>query len=148
MTTPNDAGRDFGSSGCSSAFSYDEIVALVKRKKAFWLKRLHQVDSDSLNDFQALFRSYGDGQAKREVKSWVMVKSAKRVEGHAVIASASRHFRLLQRGSTAGRKQKTHTTGETFGSCAIGFGCEKKAMGCTSIVTSMESGTCWMSKST
>ena len=43
-----------GSSDCSSAFSYDEIVALVKRKKALWLKRLHQVDSDSRDDFQAL----------------------------------------------------------------------------------------------
>jgi hypothetical protein len=54
MTTPNDADRDFGSSDCSSAFTYDEIVALVKRKKAFWLKRLHQVDSDSREDFVAL----------------------------------------------------------------------------------------------
>jgi hypothetical protein len=54
MTTPNDAGRDFGTSDCSSAFTYDEIVALVKRKKAFWLKRLHQVDSDSCDDFIAL----------------------------------------------------------------------------------------------
>ena len=35
-------------------FSYDEIIALVKRKKALWLKRLHQVDSDSRDDFQAL----------------------------------------------------------------------------------------------
>jgi hypothetical protein len=43
-----------GSSDCSSAFTYDEIVALVKRKKAFWLKRLHQVDSDSREDFVAL----------------------------------------------------------------------------------------------
>jgi hypothetical protein len=54
MTKPNDAGRDFGTSDCSSDFTYDEIVALVKRKKAFWLKRLHQVDSDSREDFVAL----------------------------------------------------------------------------------------------
>lgn len=35
-------------------FSYDEIIALIKRKKAFWLKRLHRCDSDSRDDLQAL----------------------------------------------------------------------------------------------
>jgi hypothetical protein len=49
-----DTNEHLGSSDCSSAFTYDEIVALVKRKKAFWLKRLHQVDSDSREDFVAL----------------------------------------------------------------------------------------------
>jgi hypothetical protein len=34
--------------------TYDEIVTLVKEKRAFWLKRLHQVDSDSREDFVAL----------------------------------------------------------------------------------------------
>jgi hypothetical protein len=54
MTKPKDTTEAFDASDCSSAFTYDEIVALVKRKKAFWLKRLHQVDSDSREDFVAL----------------------------------------------------------------------------------------------
>ena len=49
-----DTNEHLGSSVGSSVFTYDEIVALVKRKKALWLKRLHQVDSDSRDDFQAL----------------------------------------------------------------------------------------------
>jgi hypothetical protein len=76
-----------------------------------------------------------------------MVKSAKRAEGRAETVSASRRFRLSQRGSMAGRKQKTHTTKETFASCAIGFGCEERAMGFTSIAMLKELGMCWMSKS-
>jgi hypothetical protein len=54
MTKPETADEGFDSSVCSSAFTYDEVVSLVKRKKALWLKRLHQVDSDSRDDFQAL----------------------------------------------------------------------------------------------
>ena len=54
MHKPKTDGRDFDASHCSSAFAYDEVVSLVKRKKALWLKRLHQVDSDSRDDFQAL----------------------------------------------------------------------------------------------
>lgn len=54
MTKPKDAAEDFDAFDCSSAFTYDEVVSLVKRKKALWLKRLHQVDSDSRDDFQAL----------------------------------------------------------------------------------------------
>ena len=54
MSTEKRAVEYFGSSDCSSAFTYDEIVALVKCKKTFWLKRLHQLDSDSRDDFQAL----------------------------------------------------------------------------------------------
>jgi hypothetical protein len=54
MDSQKDATEHSGSSDCSSAFTYDEILALVKRKKALWLKRLHQVDSDSRDDFQAL----------------------------------------------------------------------------------------------
>ena len=49
-----DSNEHLGSFVGSSDFTYDEIVALVKRKKALWLKRLHQVDSDSRDDFQAL----------------------------------------------------------------------------------------------
>jgi hypothetical protein len=76
-----------------------------------------------------------------------MVKSAKRAEGRAVTASASRRFKLSQHGSTVERKRKTHTTAERFANCAIGFECEKRAMDCTSIATLKESGMCWMSKS-
>jgi hypothetical protein len=54
MTKPKDTTKDFDAFDCSSAFTYDEIIAIVKRKKALWLKRLHQVDSDSPNDFHAL----------------------------------------------------------------------------------------------
>ena len=54
MTKPKDTAEDFDASDCSSAFTYDEIVSLVKRKKAFWLKRLRKVDSDSRDDFVAL----------------------------------------------------------------------------------------------
>ena len=76
-----------------------------------------------------------------------MVKSAKRAEGHAVTASASRRFKLSQHGSTVGHKRKTHTTAERFANCAIGFECEKRAMAFTSIAMLKELGMCWMSKS-
>ena len=76
-----------------------------------------------------------------------MVKSAKRAEGHAVTASASRRFKLSQHGSTVGHKRKTHTTAERFANCAIGFECEKRAMDYTSIAMLKELGMCWMSKS-
>ncbi len=75
------------------------------------------------------------------------VKSAKRAEGHAITASASRRFKLSQHGATVGRRRKTHTTEETFVSCAIGFECEKRAMDFMSIAMSKELGMCWMSKS-
>ena len=49
MTEPETTDED-----CSTIFTYDEIIALVKRKKSLWLKKLHQVDSDAPNDFHAL----------------------------------------------------------------------------------------------
>jgi hypothetical protein len=54
MTKRKDTTEDFDAFDCSSAFTYDEVVALIKRKKTFWLNRLHRVDSDSRDDFQAL----------------------------------------------------------------------------------------------
>jgi hypothetical protein len=57
MTTPNDAGRDFGTSDCSSAFTYDEIIALIRRKQKFWQDKAAKArtveDSHSLHVFAA-----------------------------------------------------------------------------------------------
>jgi len=59
MTTPNDAGRDFGTSDCSSAFTYDEIIALIRRKQKFFESKWGRADSESADMFMGMHAACG-----------------------------------------------------------------------------------------
>ncbi len=59
MTKPNDADRDFGSSDCSSAFTYDEIIALIRRKQKFFESKWGRADSDAADMFMGMHAACG-----------------------------------------------------------------------------------------
>jgi len=53
MSTVSNEG--LGPSRCSSEFfTYDEVVACIRRKKAIFLKKLHRLDSDSLDELRVM----------------------------------------------------------------------------------------------
>jgi hypothetical protein len=57
MTKPNDADECSRACGCSSAFTYDEVMACIRRKKKFWQDKAAKAktveDSHSLHVFAA-----------------------------------------------------------------------------------------------
>lgn len=59
MTTPNDADRDFGTSDCSSAFTYDEVTALIRRKQKFFEEKWKRADGESADMFMGMHAACG-----------------------------------------------------------------------------------------
>ena len=54
-----DTNENLGSSDCSSAFTYDEIVALIRRKQKFFESKWGRADSDAANLFMGMHAACG-----------------------------------------------------------------------------------------
>jgi hypothetical protein len=59
MTKKKDADSDFGSSDCSSAFTYDEIIDILRSKQQFFEAKWKRADSDSADMFMGMSAACG-----------------------------------------------------------------------------------------
>ena len=59
MTKPKDVTEDFGEFDCSSAFTYDEIIALIRRKQDFFESKWGRADSESADMFMGMHAACG-----------------------------------------------------------------------------------------
>lgn len=59
MSKKETAGRDFDASHCSSAFTYDEIIELIRRKQKFFESKWGRADSDAADMFMGMHAACG-----------------------------------------------------------------------------------------
>lgn len=59
MNKRNEPLRDFDASHCSSAFTYDEVIALIRRKQKFFESKWGRADSDAADMFMGMHAACG-----------------------------------------------------------------------------------------
>jgi hypothetical protein len=59
MNKPNEPLRDFDASHCSSAFTYDEIIQLIRRKQKFFESKWKRADGESADMLMGMHAACG-----------------------------------------------------------------------------------------